>query len=87
MLELKSPTLGHLAVYVHGFTTGGSYAYHCTIHPNMHGTVVVDSSSVVMSDSVSITNSTFVPASITVAPNATVKWTNQDNVNHTVTSD
>jgi plastocyanin len=23
------------------FTTAGTYAYHCTIHPGMHGSVVV----------------------------------------------
>ena len=86
--ELNSPQLGNLGVYKHTFTTGGSYHYHCTIHSSMHGTVVVDSNSVVMSDSVSIINTTFNPASITVAPNATVKWTNKDNnVPHTVTSD
>jgi len=85
--ELNSSTLGHLAQYPHTFATAGSFAYHCTIHPNMHGTVVVDASSAVTTAAVNITNNTFSPSTITVAPNATVTWTNQDNINHTVTSD
>ena len=27
--------------YAHTFTQPGSYTYHCTVHPNMTGTVVV----------------------------------------------
>ncbi|HEU5002140.1 MAG TPA: plastocyanin/azurin family copper-binding protein [Actinomycetota bacterium] len=27
--------------YTHTFATAGSYPYHCAIHPQMHGTVVV----------------------------------------------
>jgi len=27
--------------YSYTFTTTGTFAYHCTIHPSMHGTVVV----------------------------------------------
>ena len=85
--ELNSSTLGHLAQYGHTFATAGSFAYHCAIHSNMHGTVVVDANSAVTSAAVNITNSTFNPPTVTVAPNATVTWTNQDNINHTVTSD
>lgn len=33
-----------------------------------------------------IQNSTFTPASITVAVNTTIKWTNKDGITHTVTS-
>ncbi|HEX7290611.1 MAG TPA: plastocyanin/azurin family copper-binding protein, partial [Conexibacter sp.] len=25
----------------HAFTSAGTFAYHCTIHPSMHGTVTV----------------------------------------------
>ena len=90
--ELNSAVLGHLAQYSHTFTTAGTFAYHCSIHTSMHGTVVVDPASAVTSGSVDIVSLTFSPASITVAPNATVTWTNQDGtaqtpINHTVTSD
>ena len=33
-----------------------------------------------------IQNTAFTPASITVSVNTTVKWTNKDNLSHTVTS-
>lgn len=33
--------LANGATYEHTFTTPGTYAYHCFIHPQMHGTVVV----------------------------------------------
>lgn len=29
----------------HVFTTAGTVAYHCTVHPTMHGTIVVRSGS------------------------------------------
>jgi plastocyanin len=29
--------------WTHAFTTAGSVAYHCTVHPTMHGTIVVRS--------------------------------------------
>ena len=29
------------ATFSFAFTKAGSYAYHCTIHPSMHGTIVV----------------------------------------------
>lgn len=38
-------------------------------------------------NSVSITNFTFSPATMTVQPGTTVTWTNQDDAAHTVTSD
>ena len=85
--ELNSASLGHLAMYQHTFANAGTFAYHCSIHTNMHGSVIVDASSQVTSQAVSITGSTFSPASVTVAPNATVTWTNNDAINHTVTSD
>ena len=27
--------------YSHAFTTAGTFTYHCTVHPYMHGTVIV----------------------------------------------
>ena len=39
--ELGSALLSPGNSYAHTFTIAGSYAYHCTIHPTMHGTVNV----------------------------------------------
>ncbi|WP_422615747.1 plastocyanin/azurin family copper-binding protein [Nocardia jejuensis] len=36
-----SPNLGTGATYTFTFTTAGSFTYVCSIHPFMHGTVVV----------------------------------------------
>ncbi|MEA2521882.1 MAG: hypothetical protein QOI81_1528 [Actinomycetota bacterium] len=38
---ISSPTLSQNATYGHTFTKVGTYDYICTIHPYMHGTVVV----------------------------------------------
>ncbi|WP_344021209.1 cupredoxin family copper-binding protein [Streptomyces luteireticuli] len=38
---LNSPTLGNGATYSFTFKSTGTFNYICTIHPNMHGTVVV----------------------------------------------
>jgi plastocyanin len=31
--------------WTHAFTTAGNVTYHCTVHPTMHGTIVVRSAS------------------------------------------
>jgi amicyanin len=36
-----SPTLGNGAKFSYTFTGAGTFTYMCTIHPFMHGTVVV----------------------------------------------
>jgi amicyanin len=42
VLGTRSPNLTGTAVtYSKSFSTPGSYDYHCSIHPFMHGTVVV----------------------------------------------
>ncbi|MCC3768182.1 cupredoxin domain-containing protein [Streptomyces sp. UNOC14_S4] len=38
---LRSPTLNRGGSYTYTFTSSGTYGYICTIHPSMHGTVVV----------------------------------------------
>lgn len=40
--ELASPLLGQGDTYSHRFTSLGTYPYHCTQHPVMTGTVVVE---------------------------------------------
>src|SRR5512140_1086093 len=39
--ELQSPHLGQGETYQHIFTTAGTFSYHCSIHPTMHGSVTV----------------------------------------------
>jgi len=36
-----SGTLNQGKTFSHTYTTAGTFPYHCTIHPQMHGTVVV----------------------------------------------
>lgn len=39
---MKSPVLGNAgSTYSHTFTTAGTFAYNCSIHPFMHGMVTV----------------------------------------------
>lgn len=39
--ELDSPLLNITDPYSHVFATPGIYTYHCTAHPNMKGTIIV----------------------------------------------
>jgi amicyanin len=41
MSGLASPLLGQGEKFSFTFTTPGTYTYHCTPHPFMHGTVIV----------------------------------------------
>ena len=40
--ELGSETISSGKTYSHTFTTPGTYAYHCGLHPSMRGTVTVE---------------------------------------------
>jgi amicyanin len=40
---LQSPVLNQNDTYTHTFSSPGTYPYICSIHPFMHGTVVVTS--------------------------------------------
>jgi plastocyanin len=37
----NSGSFAHVATYSHQFTTAGTYPYHCTIHPYMTATIIV----------------------------------------------
>ena len=37
-----SGNMGNGDVYTFNFTAAGTYAYHCSIHPGMVGTIVID---------------------------------------------
>jgi plastocyanin len=39
--ELSSGTIAPGSTYSHNFSTVGTYKYHCSIHPNMTGTITV----------------------------------------------
>jgi plastocyanin len=39
--SFHSPSLGTNATFSYTFSTAGTFAYICSIHPFMHGTVVV----------------------------------------------
>lgn len=40
--ELASGTLNKGSSYAHTFNEAGTYSYHCSIHPMMKGTIVVE---------------------------------------------
>jgi FtsP/CotA-like multicopper oxidase with cupredoxin domain len=73
------------------FGAAGTFAYHCSIHQQMRGTVVVAAGeapdrSVTIDDSDPM-NMHFDPATVRVAPGGTVHWHNLNNNEHTVTED
>ena len=39
--ELKSSSLSNGQTYTHTFNTAGTFAYHCSIHTTMKGTIIV----------------------------------------------
>jgi len=84
-LELNSGTIAPTAQYVHIFAMAGTFTYHCTFHGGMTGSVTVASGGAA-SASIAIGDNFFNPSSVTVAPGATVTWTNGGGTNHSVTS-
>ncbi|MEU7163877.1 cupredoxin family copper-binding protein [Streptomyces morookaense] len=38
---LHSPSLDRGGSFSYTFDSAGTFSYYCTVHPNMHGTVVV----------------------------------------------
>ncbi len=118
----SSGTLNQGQSWQYTFTTPGTYAYHCGVHPGMTGTITVVTSmgntptpapsqtappsttaapsqtappSTTAAPSqtappgvanVVIQNYAFNPVTLTVQIGTTVRWTNLDNDNHTVSS-
>lgn len=75
------------------FEKAGSFAYACTFHPKMTGTVNVGeqqgtpvATPATGGDAVQIINLAYEPATLTVAAGTTVTWTNDDSMAHTATS-
>jgi plastocyanin len=83
-MELNSGNIAVSAIYVHTFNTQGLFNYKCTIH-GFTGTVTVNGTAAAPAP-VSIGNSAFSPANLTVGAGSTVTWTNNGTTIHTVTS-
>jgi len=88
--ELNSPNVGGSGgVYAHTFLTAGTFPYHCSIHPAMTGSVLVDTlSASPTSQGIPFppgTSGTFTAGHVKVG--GTVTWTNTTGITHTVTSD
>lgn len=84
---LNSGVLGPSATYQHAFATAGTFPYHCIFHSPMRGIVQVSASAADTVAHVSITSSTMTFPGATVKPGGTVIWTNNTQLDHTVTSD
>ena len=73
-----------VTLYVHTFSTTGTYAYHCPVHgTSMSGTVQVDPA---FPDSplVSIGNNFYSPALVQVKTGSYVKWSTTVSTGHGV---
>ena len=91
-LEFDSGNLAAGATFSHVFMTAKSVPYHCKIHGaaggvGMSGTITVTAGGTPSLHNVSLSGSTFVPSTLTIDVGDTVKWTNNDPVTHTATSD
>lgn len=82
----NSGEISSTKTYTYTFLTAGTYQYHCSIHPSMTAKVIVTSPQTA-SASVSIDNMSYSPVTITVKAGTIITWTNNDSVEHTVTSD
>jgi len=85
--ELDSGNIGSGGTFAHRFVAAGTYAYHCTYHGPMRGSVSVTASAADTLANVSITSSTTGFPAASVKPGGRVVWTNNDGMVHTVTSD
>jgi len=84
--ELNSGNIANGANFSHTFNTAGSFSYHCSIHANMTGTVVVASSGA--PSNTNLIMATGMPYNtVNCAVGSTVQWINSSGTTHTVTSD
>lgn len=76
------------ASFSYTFEEEGIYNYYCQNHePDMTGNITVSNSAESSSqDTVRMQDLEFMPSQITVTPNTTIVWVNDDDVQHTVTS-
>jgi hypothetical protein len=84
--ELNSGDLGFHETYTHRFATAGNFHYHCVHHPMMTGNVVVTDAALDTLVNVSIVSSMAPFPGATVKPGGRVRWTNNNALVHTVTS-
>jgi plastocyanin len=82
----NSGSIGNGGTYSYTFSTVGTFQYHCSLHPEMTAKVIVTSTTT-STAAVSINNMLYSPATITVSAGTIITWTNNDSVEHTVTSD
>lgn len=94
-----SGSLGRGGTFSFTPTVAGAYEYVCNIHPQMHGTVVVDGVTTPpalpppappmappgQAGAVTVRDFAFDPPTLGVVTGATVTWTNTGRASHTVT--
>ena len=84
--ELNSGDIRPGGTFTHRFTTAGTFNYHCIHHSVMRGSVVVSAAALDTLVNVSIVSYTSPFHGATVKPGGRVRWTNNNNMTHTVTS-
>jgi hypothetical protein len=84
-LELNSGNIASGTSFQHVFPNAGSFSYHCNIHANMTGTVVVNSGGSTTDTTLAMVTSTPYPT-VVCKVGGTVHWSNNSGVTHTVTS-
>ena len=72
--------------YTHRFAAAGTFNYHCTHHYMMTGSVLVSAAALDTLVDVSIVSSMSPFHSASVKPGGRVRWTNNNGLVHTVTS-
>ena len=79
-----SGNMGKGNVFNYTFTKSGTFTYHNKYQSGMTGSIIVQSDTVFRN--IVILNFSFSPSSLAISPGTFVKWTNNDPITHTVTS-